>query len=72
MWLQFEVVRGPVGAVRGGFGASLGPKGPQTGDPVNGAGDLPNKTNSQTFANNYVREPRPASRLVRGFAAHLF
>ncbi len=31
MWLQFEVVRGPVGVVWGRFWAGLGPKGPQTG-----------------------------------------
>ncbi len=29
MWLQFEVVRGPVGVVGGQFGAGLGPKGLQ-------------------------------------------
>jgi hypothetical protein len=30
MWLQFEVVRGPVGVVWRRFGAGLGPDGPQT------------------------------------------
>ncbi len=31
MWLQFEVVRGPVLIVWGRFGAGLGPFGPQAG-----------------------------------------
>ncbi len=31
MWLQFEVVRGPVGIVWGRFWAGLGPFGPLTG-----------------------------------------
>ena len=30
MWLQFEVVRGPVGVVWGRGGTDLGPAGPQT------------------------------------------
>jgi hypothetical protein len=31
VWLQVEVVRGPVGLAWDPFGAGLGPKGPQTG-----------------------------------------
>ena len=44
MWLQFEVVRGPVGVVHGWFGAGLGPLGSQAGFKSDPTGRLKPKT----------------------------
>ena len=49
MWLQFEVVRGPVGVVWGRFGAGLGPCGPRSSSKT--TPNDPDRTGPRTTSN---------------------